>query len=223
MRCGLCQLLEKHKTYHPQDKQLCIGRECVRMCRMCVMCVPVCSDTLQFLLWHRDLWRHLGSSSSGSGVWAALSVDTLFSFTLVTCYCMGAHSGRWVCSIFKHNFGGFPYFFDYENERICNKLFANGPPDPTTHYCTPHILQLHKVKCKIFQGRCKCVQCRYTHIPLPLVNGGATNKSVWRRMQSSGRKVLVSGAAHKIRDRQTPLCTGNVSLHQIQVYDRGTP
>ena len=63
----------------------------------------------------------------------------------------------------------------------------------------------------------------YTHIPLPLVNGGATNKSVWRRMQSSGRKVLVSWAALKIRDRQTPLCTGNVSLHQIQVYDRGTP
>ena len=184
------------------------------------MCVPVCSDTLQFLLWHRDLWRHLGSSSS-SGVWGG----TLWrhSLQLYTCYwCMGAHSGWWVCSIFKHNFGGFPYFFDYENERICNKLFANGPPDPTTHYCTPHILQLHKVKCKIFQGRCKCVQCRYTHIPLPLVNGGATNKSVWRRMQSSGRKVLVSGAVHKMRDRQTPQdmhwqCLATT----VKVYGRG--
>ena len=91
---------------------------------------------------------------------AALSEDTLYSFTLVTDAWVHIQEDEFAAFLtFKHNFGGFPYFFDYENERICNKLFANGPPDPTTHYCTPHILQLHKVKCKIFQGLCKCVQC----------------------------------------------------------------
>ena len=60
----------------------------------------------------------------------------------------------------------------------------------------------------------------YTHIPLPLVNGGATNKSVWRRMQSSGRKVLVAGAVDKMRDRQTPQGMQCLAT-TVKVYGRG--
>ena len=118
---------------------------------MCVMCVPVCSDTLQFLLWHRDLWRHLGSSSSSTAApiyGAALSEVTLYSSTLVTAW-VNIQEDE-VVTFFI--FGGIHVsWMDWMKMRECvNKLF--GPPDPTTHHspvpCTPHILQLHKVKCK---------------------------------------------------------------------------